>query len=280
MEVYKIMKLEYFKEIVEKKELFFINPFCWTDKTEGYIHSVIKSGVELMSVKNYLEEKSCLKSILTQIKNGYTENDKKIMEEKNNIENDARKDAKEVHDTSLDWFGIRCQSWSRSDDKQKMWDIYGKDAEYVCITVDVNDLIGLTYESSHSEGFFLKYVEDIKDYYNALDEIVEGQGTLYFPKLFQLKDKSFLYEDEYRVWISGIIKNDQGDLQLVKRPNYIRVPIRKPVHIFLKYVNPSPVASDEIKKKLFQYCNSHNINYLEERNIEKGGNQNGNFFSR
>lgn len=107
MEVYRYISFEKLKDIVENKTLYFVNPFqMWPDEKEGFLYRAAQQCEELMKINEVLEESSLKKAVIEQLLNGG------LYKEENSLE-------------VLDWFGMRCQSWSKSKNDCEMWKAYG-----------------------------------------------------------------------------------------------------------------------------------------------------------
>lgn len=125
MEVYRYISFERLKDIVENKTLYFVNPFKkWPDEKEGFLYRAAQKCEELVKINEILGTNKLKREVVKQLQNGG------LYKEENS-------------DGVLEWFGMRCQSWSKSENDSKMWKEYSKNNCAVCVAVDTAKLLSL-----------------------------------------------------------------------------------------------------------------------------------------
>lgn len=242
MEVYRYIDYNRFKEIVEKKKLYFVNPFTeWDDDKEGFLYREAQRCGDLEESSEILKNIKNKKAIIDQLRNGGLY---------------KQKDSKEV----LDWFGMRCQSWSKSKDSQEMWNNYSYNKRAICIATDTGKLLQLHYNDRKVEGVNVVYKNNL----NVEDEIkcdISRNGTQFnFPFVLSCKLKDeFMYENEYRLYINLL---DSCGRFNGKDHNGVFVPIDFEITEFINEVYCHPDATKDFVDEVKKYCGKNGLRFI------------------
>lgn len=242
MEIYRYTKFEIFKEIVENKTLYFVNPFTmWPDNKEGFLHRAAQKSVELTKIDNALVTNSGKKRIIEQLKNGG------IYKEEN-------------QDGILDWFGMRCQSWSKSGNDHKLWKEYSCNNCAVSIAVDTSKLLSLHCGKQKVEGFDVEYKKELS-IEDDLNKAIGRHGEFYFPFILRSKllDK-FEFENEYRLYLT--LLDTKGHI-IAENPKGVNVDINYDIEVFINGVYCHPDASNDFKTIVKEYCKKYALFFRE-----------------
>lgn len=240
MKVYRYIPFEHFKELVEKKELRFVNPLTeWDDSREGYLFRQTKDENGLQQIKKCLLNKYCGNAIIRQIINGNVVDEIHV----------------ESHRRTNDWFGIRCMSWCEKEDFNFMWQNYGDNEKAVMITAELFYLKRLKYKTYHVEGFEVNYKE-VLSVYDEIDDSVNDYGRFDFPLIYKTKSEKFKCEKEYRLYIVPL---DEENQKIEALGNIIYVPIEPSKLITEVLVNP--YADENFVKEVQQFCEDNDIKF-------------------
>lgn len=243
MEVYRYISFNTLKEVVEKKRLYFVNPFVkWSDTKEGSLYRIAQDISKLDKHNDILSGYKYKEQIIKQLQNGG------IVANENN-------------EGILDWFGMRCQSWSKSRNSLKMWNRYSYNNCAVCIAVDTSKLLSLHSQNQKVYGFDVQYKSEI----NISEEIQQAigrNGEFYFPFILQTKQKNlFEFENEYRLYILQL--NSQGHF-IGENHDSVYVSIDYEIDEFIDEVFVHPNASEDYVKSIRKYVENFNINFSEK----------------
>ena len=242
MEIYRYINFERFREIVENKTLYFVNPFTkWSDNKEGFLYRAAQKCVELTAIDKALVTNSAKKEIIEQLKNGG------IHKEENSGE-------------ILDRFGMRCQSWSKSENDPKMWNEYSYDNRAVCIAVDTSKLLSLHCGTQKVEGFDVEYKKELS-IEDDLNKAIGRHNEFYFT--FILKSKlldDFKFENEYRLYLT--LLDTKGHF-IGENHEGVNVDINYAIEVFINGVYCHPNATSDFKSNVKEYCKKHALYFRE-----------------
>ena len=241
MEIYRYLNFERFREIVENKTLYFVNPFVkWADNKEGFLYRAAQKCDKLTEIDKILPENVAKKAIIDQLQKGAIHKEENLSE-------------------MLDWFGMRCQSWSKSENDHKMWKAYSYGNCAVCIAVDASKLHSLHYGNQIVEGFNVEYKKELS-IEDELSKAIGHRGEFYFP--FILKNKllaDFEFENEYRLYVTLDSKGYFSD----KDYEGVNVDIHYDIETFINGVYCHPDASNDFKNNLKEYCKKYALCFRE-----------------
>lgn len=250
MYVYRYMKFKWFKKIIEEKQLYFANPFIWNDKNEAFLFRAAKDNLQNKTIKKQLEHYRYKNEILTQLEQGSLYNDNG--NDKCNKEED------------LDWFGMRCQSWCKTENSPEMWQVYSEEKQSVCIEVWLPKLLKLHYGKNKVEGFNIEYKSEliIKE---ELEKSLGSYNEFYYPFVLRNKSNKYIFEDEYRLFVclldsdgKYIGKDDEKD----DEKEGINVNIDEDITSFISKVYCHPESPNDYKNKIEEYCNKHKLRFI------------------
>ncbi len=241
MELYRYISYEVFKDMIEKKELYFVNPFkMWTDEKEGFLYRKAQEIAE--QIENNIVGSYVMKdSISKQLKNGGIYINEKLS-------------------SVLDWFGMRCQSWCQEKNSSDMWKEYSYNKCAVSIAVDSAKLLQLHYGKHKVEGFRVKY-EDELSINHELKKAIGRNNEFYIASILQTKQSEFLFENEYRLYIN--LLDAEGHYEREAQYDGVKIKIDENMSSFINGIYYHPEATDEFKKELKEYCKEHNLKLLE-----------------
>lgn len=242
MEIYRYISFERFREIVENKTLYFVNPFTkWSDNKEGFLYRAAQKSVELTEIDKALVTNSAKKIIIEQLKNGGIHKEGNL-------------------DGILDWFGMRCQSWSKSKNDHELWKEYSCDNCSVSIAVDTSKLLSLHCGNQKVEGFDVEYKKEL-NIEDDLNKAIGRHGEFYFP--FILKSKlldKFGFENEYRLYLT--LLDTKGHF-IGENHEGVNVDINYDIEVFINGVYCHPDASNDFKTNVKEYCKKHALFFRE-----------------
>lgn len=238
MEVYRYIKYEHFKDMVETKTLHFVNPFTeWPDEKEGYLFRF----AEMAELDERIPSSKFKDAIIEQITSG-------------GIHDEKREPAR------LDWFGMQCQSWSMAKDSTCMWKKYAYGNKAVCIAIDLCKLKSLEYLGQKVEGMPVEY-KDTLSVESELKQVLGRHNELFFPLVLKTKHEEFEYEHEYRLYVVLLDKSGKR----IEKANFVKIPIFYEMSEFINYVFPHPKAGNEFINQLKGYCKRYGIECKCER---------------
>lgn len=242
MELYRYISYELFKDMIDKKELYFVNPFkSWKDEEEGFLYRKAQEITKPKEIENSIDGSYAVKNLISkQLKNGgiYINKESNIV---------------------LDWFGMRCQSWCQEKNSFEMWKVYSYDKCAISIAVDSAKLLQLHYGKHKVEGFKVKY-EDELSFNHELKKAIGRNNEFYIASILQTKRSKFSFENEYRVYV--ILLDGEGRYDGEKQHDGIKVKIDENMSSFINGVYCHPEATDGFKKELKEYCKEHNLKLL------------------
>lgn len=238
MKVYRYFKFERLKEIVEKKKLYFVNPFVkWPDEKEGFLYRIAQNSNNLECIDEILSGYKYKQQIIEQLQKGGL--------------------FKDMKDGSiLDWFGMRCQSWSKSRNSMEMWEHYSCNNCAVCIAVDTSKLLSLYSKNQKVEGLSVIYKNEIK-ISEELKQAIGRHGEFNFPFVLQSKDrKQFAFENEYRVYV---LQLDSVGNFIGENHDGVYVHIDCDINDFIEEVFVHPNAPEDFVAKVEDYVSQYDI---------------------
>lgn len=238
MKVYRYFNFERLKEVIESKKLYFVNPFVkWSDTKEGVLYRLAQNASDLVVIEKILCGNRYKKQLMEQLQNGslFKKNDGNV----------------------LDWFGMRCQSWSMSRNSAEMWENYSYDNRAVCIAVDVPKLLSLHSKNQKVEGFSVNYKSEI-DVSEELKQVLGKGGEFYFPFILRSKLKEqFGFENEYRLYV--LQSDSEGHFE--ENHDGVFVDIDYKIDEFIDEVLVHPNAPDDFVNLVKEYVAKYNIHF-------------------
>lgn len=217
--LYRYMPYSYFKEMVEKQALTLVKPLkCWDDSYEGIIWRMVNSEKGIKMIQEWTLR--------------YSNN---------------KNEAIETLLSNVEY--MRCQSWSRAGNDEKMWKEYAHDN--TCVMVEVK-----------REKFTSFIVEDIEyKVFKDTDDFLEGElqkfgdeNGMTLHNIFSSKKDEFEFEQETRIFNStGENVNPNDDL--------FDIEIR-PIEEFINGVMVHPFAKPQLVRSVEEICIEKNLKFL------------------
>lgn len=250
MHVYRYIPFDRFKEVVEEKGLYFVNPLRWKDKKEAFLFRAVKDLGQKEIIEEYLKDYRYKDEIITQLKQGCLYND--------NGNNECNKE--EYKEEYLDWFGMRCQCWCKAENSPEMWKAYSKEKQSVCIEVSLPKLLKLHYGKNKVEGFNVEYKNTLT-VEEELEKSLGSHNEFYFPFVLQNKSIEYLFEDEYRLFVC-LLDSDGKYIGKDDEKKGINVNIDEDITTFISKVYCHPESPNDYKNKIKEYCNEHKLKFI------------------
>jgi len=262
MILYRYISFQHFKQLVENKELRFVNPLTeWEDKKEAYLFRQAQRKKGLKEICRLLDKPSN-KSIISQIKHGNVVDMAHTSSYPRKIKGFILKKIKYHYSKPNDWFGIRCQSWCKERDSKEMWRNYDTDNTAVMISAELIELRKLSYKEYRVEGLEVKY----RDRLLIKDEIDNSVGTnrqFYFPLIIGSKSMDYSFEKEYRLYIVPLREKIQfpemEELVIEPLPPIIKIQINP--SSLIQEVLANPNADEKFIENVRFFCENNEINF-------------------
>jgi|GEM_PF-2002222 hypothetical protein len=260
MYVYRYIPFDRFKEVVEDKALYFVNPLRWDDEKEAFLFRAVKDIEQKRIIEEYLKDYRYKYKIITQLEQGCLYND--------NGNNECNKE--ENSKENLDWFGMRCQSWCNAENSPEMWEEYSEEKQSVCIEVWLPKLLKLHYGKNKVEGFNVEYKNTLT-VEEELEKSLGSHNEFYFPFVLQNKSIEYLFEDEYRLFVC-LLDSDGKYIGKDDEKEGIKVTIDEDISSFISKVYCNPEASGKFKDEVGAYCSKNKFNFIRNDKIGKEDN--------
>jgi len=254
MHVYRYIPFERFKEVVEEKTLYFVNPFVyWSDKKEGFLYRIAQSSKQIARIEEMLKNNRYKDKIIMQLKQGGLCYSNCI--KKNEIS---------------DWYGMRCQSWCKEENSKEMWQAYSFNNQSICIEVWLHKLACLHYGKNKIEWLPVEYNNDLstkdimindKVLYKELKKVCD-KSNFFYTLVLTTKSKEYSFEKECRLYV-GLLDYDTGEyIGKDDEKEGIKVTIDEDISSFISKVYCHPESPNDYKNKIEEYCNKHKLRFI------------------
>jgi len=227
LKLYRYIDYDRFKEMINDKQLAFVNPFkYWEDKKEGYLYKMARED----KYSDFFMGRG-LDEFKKQLKSGALD--------------------KEIIGQNMDWFRMRCICLSKNKCSFEIMKNY-KFNFGVCFEIESADLLKLKYNQHKVEGMNVEYRKCLDK--DDIKKIIRNH-QFPFTQVLSLKSADYIYENEFRAYVCLLDKNGQFELS----EDLIKVNIDIPIDKFINRVFPYPNLSEKDSNELHNFCNEKGI---------------------